>query len=74
MYYIAQTNERGVTTFLVDKEKISHKWWTLKLDQAFAMDSIKLAKRTLSRFKGGNITVVAEEGAKFLEEINLTEV
>ena len=74
MYYIAQTNDRGTTFFLVDRRLVEHKWWTLSLDQAFAIDSMDLAKQTLSRFKKKEITVISKERAEFLEEINLTEI
>jgi len=74
MYYIAQTNERGTTFFLVDRRKVSSKWWTETLDTAFKITSIDLGKEILSKFKNNNATVISEERARFLEEVNLTEV
>jgi len=74
MYYIAQTDERGTTTFLIDRRKVANRWWTKTLDTAFKIDSINMAKQVLSRFKNNSATVISEERARFLEEINLTEV
>ena len=71
-YYITMNSRSvpGVSLFLVNRDKVKHKWWTTSLNEAMQFFEEKAAKSSLSRLRFGNPEIISKEDAQILEEEN----
>ncbi len=69
-YYIVTEGEDNMNLFLVDRTKVTTRWWSYNVDEAIEFKRIDVARSSLNRLQYKNPRILTKEEAIVLHNAN----